>query len=140
MSFLRFNKSKRFILSVASDYITKFEDEISRTGYYTVSCKQDILERISQEIDSYKSDLSDSKYSDDELRDIALRMVCTNSFELFEGHKYRVMGVVNMTGPARNALQVHAKAMDLAIEKGFCTPEDVEEDSLALQDVIKERY
>ena len=137
MSLPRYLKSKSLVLSFASDQIEKYEKEILEHGYYTLSCKNDLLKRIKDEIESYKDDFSKSDYSSSDLFEIASRMVCTNSFELIEGNLYRVGGHVNWTGPAKNAMQLHQLAIKNAVERGWCTEEDAEEDSLALRDAIR---
>ncbi len=97
------------------------------------------MERIQNEVASYKDDFSRSKYTHSELIEISMRMITTNSFELFEDHTYRVMGAVNWTGPAKNAKQVHEKMVKYALEHGFMTQEDADEDALAFKEVVNQR-
>ena len=138
MSFLRYHKYRHIILSSASETIEKLEKEISESGYFTISCKDDLMKRISDEIVSYKDDFSKFESTYDELIKISMRMITTNSFELFETDIYRVMGVVNWSGPARTARQLHSMMIKHALERGYITQEDADEDADALKQVIDE--
>lgn len=139
MSVFDYMKARQLILANASETIDKLEKEIAETGYYTISCKDDLMKRIQREVAAYKDDFSKSKYTHSELIEISMRMVTTNSFELFEDDIYRVMGVVNWSGPARNALQLHKKMIKYALDHNLTTQEEADEDALALEQVIKER-
>lgn len=139
MSSLDYLKARQLILANASETIDKLEQEIRETGYFTVSCKQDLMQRIQNEVASCRTEFSESKYTHSELIEISMRMITTNSFEIFEDRTYRVMGVVNWTGPAKNAFQVHEKMMKYAVEHGYTTQEDADEDALALKEIIDER-
>ena len=139
MSIFDYMKARQLILANASETIDKLEQEIAETGYYTISCKKELMERIQREVELCKKDFSKSKYTHSELIEISMRMITTNSFELFEDHTYRVMGVVNWTGPAKNAQQVHEKMVKYALEHGFMTQEDADEDDLAFKEVVSQR-
>lgn len=139
VSFFDYIKARQLILANASETIDKLEKEIAETGYYTISCKNDLIERIRKEVDSYKDDFSKSKYTHSELIEISMRMITTNSFELFEDDIYRVMGVVNWIGPAKNAIQIHKKMIKYALDHNLTTQEEADEDALALEQVINER-
>ena len=139
MSVLDYLKARQFILANTSETIDKLEQEIRETGYFTISCKQDLMQRIQNEVASYRDDFSTSKYTHSDLFEISMRMLTTNSFELFEDDIYRVMGVVNWTGPARTAYQVHKKMIKYAVDHGYTTQEEADEDALALKQVIDER-
>lgn len=139
MSFLQYQKYRRIILSSASETIDKMENEIQKTGYYTMSCKKELMKRIADEVDYYKEDFSKFVSTYDELIKISMRMVTTNSFELFETDQYRVMGVINWSGPARVAYQIHKMMIRYAVERGYTTQEEADEDALALKQVINER-
>lgn len=60
MSVFDYVKARHLILANASETIDKLEKEIAETGYYTISCKRDLMERIKNEVDSYKDDFSKS--------------------------------------------------------------------------------
>ncbi len=139
MSFIRFMNSRKTILDRVNYLIDKYEKELLNEIGYSMSCKDDLMSRITKELDSYRNDYSKTPYSNEELMKQALNYVCLNSFELFEGHKYRVMGVVNWVGPAKYASGVHKKAIKEAVDLGYITQEDADEDALALRDVIRMR-
>ncbi len=139
MSVFRFAHNSKRILSFASSAISRFENEISSEGNYTISCEKDVIERVNMYIEEFKPHLSKYEYSDQELEETAMNYVSNCSFELLEGNKYRVMGRINLVGPARNAVSVHRKALKWALDHDLITEEEAEEDELALQDVIRMR-
>ena len=73
MSVLDYLKARQFILANASETIDKLEQEIRETGYFTISCKQDLMQRIQNEVASYRDDFSTSKYTHSDLFEISMR-------------------------------------------------------------------
>lgn len=137
MSAIRYIKCRSHILSVASDAIDKYENELIEEGKYTISCKDDILNEIKKELPYYKKDLSETDYSVSHLTTFAMSMVFNCSFQLFQGDLYRVFGQINFTGPANNAYYVYKKVLKYALDNGLTTQEEADESLLALQDLIK---
>lgn len=140
MPLLQYIKYRNIILTNASEMIDKLENEIMKQGSFTLSCKPDLMKRISDEIAFYKEDFSTIHSSYSELIDISMRMICTNSFELFETDVYRRVGFIDWNTPAGTAYQVHRMMIKYALDRGLTTQEEADEDALALKQVINERW
>ena len=137
---IKYVRNRRKLLSYCSKLIDDFEEELDKKSWH-VSCKEDLLKAIKEEIDSMPEDIASLESEGFDLRDISLRMVCTNSFEFFEYGRYHLGGHVNwVTTPAERMASVHRMAIQKALEGGHITKEEQEEDELALQEAIKQKW
>ena len=130
----RFLKNKRLILFLCNEYIDKLEKDS-----HSVSCKEDLMKKISSHIDEYQSDFATYTERSNDFHLVVKSMVCTDSFELVTSGKYNLLGVLNTTGPAKNLIRVHKLAVKDALDAGLITKEEYDEDLLALQEGLSAR-
>jgi hypothetical protein len=128
----RFCKNKQALLFYCSGYIDQFEND----GNFYLSCKEDLLEDIAKEIDSSKEEISLWTERSIDFTEIAIRMICTHSYDLLAFGKYHLHGHINYASPARRMKQVHERALQWGFEHGYVSKEDMEEDALALEEDI----
>ena len=126
-----FLKNKRLLLFYADEYIDQLEK--SAAG---LSCKQDLLDAVSKDLDRYKKDIAALTDVNDNLKLTAKKIVSNIAFDLIESGKYHLHGRLNFFGPAKNLIYIHKTSVKEFLDSGFITQEEYEEDILALEDAI----
>lgn len=129
-----FLKNKHLLLFYANEYI----DHLERTAP-GISCKSDLMEAVSKDIDQYKSEIATYTDKSDDFKAIAKRTVSNLAFDLIASGKYHLGGHLNTTGPAKNLIYIHKQAVKEFYEAGYITKEDYDEDLLALDEAIRQR-
>lgn len=130
-----FQKNKRLLLFHCNAYI----DSILKNAPAMVSCKDDLMNSISKDIDSYADEIATYTEQSDDFKLIAKRTVSDNAFNLIQNGKYHLFGVFNSSGPGECAAYIHKAAVKEFLDSGYITQEEYDEDLLALRDAIRQR-
>lgn len=131
-----FHKNKEKILAYCDLYI----DNLLNDGDFHVDCKNELLDDIKKEIYACRAEIAGMTDYTTDFSTLAMRMICTHSFEVIESGKYHVFGHFDNTGPGKTMLLIHKKALKYALDHGHCTQEDYDEDLLALRDAMHQYF
>ena len=130
---IRFLINKFRLLSIAAHFIDYCDHQI-----VCKSCKYDLLKSINSEISACHDEISYWTKNIVDFNEIAMRMVCTHSFDLLASGRYHVyIGTLDPGSCSRSLSHVHSEGIKWAINHGFCTEEDAKEDTEALRQSIK---
>ena len=130
----RFLKNKRLLLFYCNQCIDFIE-----SGYSCISCKDDLMKVISNDLDQYENDISTYTERTQDFNLLAKQEVSSKAFDLIDSGKYHIHGRFNKSGPGGSAANIHKFLVKQFLDKGYITQEEYDEDILALREAILQR-
>jgi len=139
LKYRRFLNNKTALLSICSNFIDLFEEEINRKKHYD-SCKEPLMKELTAYISSDFNSIAVLDEKNDNFTELAVASISTVSFNFFDYHMFSLSGKYSSYRYCSSAMYaVHEKAVQWGVDHGFITEEEKKEDALALRDTFRYR-